>query len=346
MSLESYIQAMPKVDVHIHFEGSIPRDTVMRMVEQNDIASGMKQREYNEWMALLQKPDMKKLDDMARGYASWLRYPEDLSRAVYEVGLQLHRQNIRYAEVHINPAIYTDNGLAFETFLDAINEGRDKVLRGWQVKMDWVLTIPRDRPRKGDDVSRWATSATARKGNVIGMGIIGREDLQPADQFQKAFQVVERRDIPTETMARSTTINPETLISVVTQLNPSRLVDVWGIATDADALAFLSERQLPVVVTPSREMRLNRISNLKDYPLKELMANLKVAIGANLPEFYRTNLTEELQGLAKAQELTAEDVETLILNAIDMSFLAAENKEAMSGEFKTLFAELRPQHLS
>lgn len=346
MSLESYIQAIPKVDVHIHFEGALKPELVERAADQNDIAATMRGREYREWMELLKKPDIKKLDDMARTYASWLKYPEDLSRAVYEVGIHLKRQNIRYAEVHVNPAIYTDGGMPFEKLMDAINDGRDRVLRGWQVRMDWVLTIPRDRPRKGDDISRWVTSATARKGNVIGMGVVGREDLATADQFAKAYSVVEKRDIPTMATARSSTINPEPIHTILHELNPRRVVDLWNFVSEPDTLNELAERQIPVVVTPTREVRYNRISSIADYPLRMLMEKVPLSIGSGMPMFYRTTLTDELVALAHHHSLTADEIEMLILNGIRASFLAPENKEAMIGDFQTQFAALRAEHLT
>lgn len=346
MTLESYIRAIPKVDVHIHFEGALKPELIERAADQNDIASTMRGREYREWMELLKKPDIKKLDDMARTYASWLKYPEDLSRAVYEVGLHLHRQNIRYAEVHVNPAIYTDGGMTFEKFLDAINDGRDRVLRGWQVRMDWVLTIPRERPRKGDDISRWVTSATARKGNVIAMGVVGREDLATADQFAKAYSVVEKRDIPTVATARSSTINPEPIRTILHEMNPKRVVDLWNFTTEPDVIAELAERQLPVVVTPTRELRYHRISSIAEYPLRLLMDQLTLAIGSGMPMFYRTTLTDELLALAQQHALTPDDVETLVLNGVLASFLAPENKAAMLSDFQAQFAALRQQHLS
>lgn len=346
MSLESYIQAMPKVDINLHFEGALPRELLTRLVDQNDIAASMRQREYNEWMGLLQKPDMKKLDDMGRMYASWLKYPEDIARAIYDVGMALYKQNVRYAELHINPAIYTDNGLTFEQFMDAINDGRDKMLRGWNVRLDWVLTIPRDRPRKGDDISRWVTGSTARKGNVVGMGIDGREETATADQFSKTFAVVEKRDVPTMVSARSTTANPEPLQTVLSELHPTRLVDLWNVVNDEETLEVLRASELPVVLTPSRDLRMGRLSSLSDYPLRELMNVVPVAISGGYASFYRTGITQELVLLSEALSLTADEVDQLVLNGVRASFMAPESKEAMAEEFAAEFATLRAEHLS
>jgi len=65
-----------------------------------------------------------------------------------------------------------------------------------------------------------------------------------------------------------------------------------------------------------------------------------------MPEFYRTTLTQELIEMAKAHELSVEDVDELVLNGVRASFLAAENKEAMIGDFQTQFAALKEKHLS
>jgi adenosine deaminase len=345
MSLESFIRAMPKVDLHVEFEGSLPKELITRVADQNDILSTMKQREYNEWMGYLNKPDYKKTEEIARVHASWLKYPEDLSRAVYEVGVRLNKQNIRYAEVYINPAIYTDNGLSFEQFLDAINDGRDKVLRGWQVRMDWILTIPRERPRKGDDIARWVLSSAARKGNVIAMGIVGREDLVTADQFSKQFSSVERKDIPTATPVRSMP-NVEPLVDILALLNPKRITDVWGVAQDPAQLEVLQQKQIPVVITPTRELRMGRISNLKDYPLAALMDNVPVSLSAGFTEVYRTTLSDEYLNMATALELQPETIEQLALNAVMSSFLSDEAQATMNADFSAQYEKLRKEHLA
>jgi adenosine deaminase len=93
-------------------------------------------------------------------------------------------------------------------------------------------------------------------------------------------------------------------------------------------------------------MRLGRIAHLKEYPMRTLLAETKVAIGANMPEIYRTNLTEELIGVAKASELTADDVDKLVLNALDMSFLPADARTSMREQFEAEFGELRVKHLN
>src|SRR5690606_22028815 len=106
------------------------------------------------------------------------------------------KQNVKYAEITVNPAIYTDLGMSFQMLMEALNDGADRAERAWGVKLAWIMSMPRERPRKSDDIARWATSATAQKGNVVGMSLVGREDAQPVAQFKKAFSTVEKKNIP------------------------------------------------------------------------------------------------------------------------------------------------------
>lgn len=344
MSLETFIRAMPKVEPYVHFEGAIPRDTLMLVAEENDIAGGMKQRAYNDLVNSLTKPDISKIDELAITYAGWLKHAEDLVRVVYDMGLSFSRQNIRYAEVCISPATYTDGGMSFEAFLEAINDGRDRVERAWKVKMNWILTIPRDRPRKGDDVAKWVTSATARKSNVVGIGLSGREDAQPAGQFSKPFATVEKKGMGRIAHAR-TFSHVEPIQETIQVLNPQRITESWGIVDDPETLDFIAEREITLVAVPVRELRLGRIANYGEYPLAQLMDHLKVAIGTGMPSLYHATLTDQLVGLATQHNLTSNDLETLTRNTIASTFLTDEEKKALQDEFVKQFAQLSTEHL-
>ena len=345
MSLETFIRAMPKVEPYVHFEGAIPRETLMLIAEENDIAASMKQRPYNDLINSLTKPDISKIDELAVTYASWLKHAEDLVRVVYDLGVTFSRQNIRYAEVCISPALYTDGGMVFEAFLEAINDGRDRVERAWKVKMNWILTIPRDRPRKGDDVAKWVTSAAGRKANIVGIGLSGREDAQPAGQFSKPFATVEKKGMGRMAHAR-TFSHVEPIQETLQVLNPQRITESWGIVDDPETLEFIAQRDITFVAVPVREIRLGRISSYAEYPLPQLMDHLKVSIGTGMPSLYHTTLTDELVGLGAAHNLTSNDLETITRNTIAGTFLTDEEKKALQDEFVKQFAQLSAEHLA
>ena len=56
------------------------------------------------WTDLLVSPDYQRIDELAAVAGSWVRYPEDIARVVYDIGVGLAKANVSYAEVAVTPS--------------------------------------------------------------------------------------------------------------------------------------------------------------------------------------------------------------------------------------------------
>jgi adenosine deaminase len=347
MSVENFIRAMPKVDLHIQLEGAIAKDLIMLIAEQTDIMKDYKkEKEYRVILDTLRNPNFEQLDEIARETSTWIRHPEDIARVIYDLGVSYFKQNVKYAEVSVIPALYTDLEMSFQTFLEAINDGADRVFRAWGVRINWILSIPRDRPRKGDDIARWATSVAAQKGGVVALGLVGREDAQPVAQFKKAFTTVEKKNLARVTHFHSYP-DSDTFNAVIDTTQANRVTDSWKLLEDEQAVAYLIEHEIPVVVTPSRELKLGRIKSLADYPIRAMLdAGLTVLIGSGMPAIFETSLTDEYLALVEQCGITLDEVQQMVLNSVYASFISDSERQTMLAEFKQAFAALRKEHLA
>ena len=341
MSIEDSIRALPKVDLHVQFEGAIEREFILLVAEQTDIPRTYKKaKDYRNIMADFKKPNFNKIDAIARETSAWVRHPEDIARAVYDLAVRYSKQNVKYAEIAVNPATYTDLGMTFQMLLEGLHDGADRAERAWGVKLGWILSMPRERPRKSDDIARWATSATAAKSNVVGISLVGREDAQPVAQFKKAFQTAEKKDLARITHMFSYP-DSDSFTGVIDVVMPTRITDSWGILDDSEAVSYLVEHDIPVMVTPSRELKLGRIKNLANYPIREMLDNgLNLCIGSGMPVFFETTLTDEYLKLAEAG-VTLAEIQLLIRNSIRASFLPDEAKSDLMVEFEQSIIELQ-----
>jgi len=332
MSVREFIQAIPKVELNVQLTGALNRDTLLMIAEQSGIPAEVKH--FESWVELLDAPDYERLDEIAEVTGKWVRYPEDIARVVYDLGVKLSKQNVRYAEVAIAPSYFLDNDyMGIESFIDALNDGRDKALRGWNVDMSWVFCIPRDNPRTGDDVARWATGATAKRGNVIGLGLIGQEDVQPVGQFRRAFNTARKKDIYTVAHAGST-IGIEGIPPALEELEPHRLTDSWGLHDDKSVRDAVVSAELPVVVSLSRAQKLGYVEAISDYPLQVLFDdNVKVALSTGMPSLYQTTLVDEYVMAHEACGLEVDEVVELIRRSIQYSFMDDDKKSSMLSTF-------------
>ncbi|GAB5491385.1 MAG: adenosine deaminase [Phototrophicaceae bacterium] len=341
MSIETIIRAMPKVDLHVQLEGAISKEFTLLVAEQTDLARTFKKaKEYRTAMDLFNNPKFDKIDEIARQSAAWIHHTEDIARIVYDIAVSYSKQNVKYAEIAVNPAIYTDLGMTFQVLLEALNDGADRAMRAWGVDINWILSMPRERPRKSDDIARWATSVTAQKGNVVGMSIVGREDAQPIAQFKKAFATAEKKDLPRITHMFSYP-DADSFDGVVETVMPNRITDAWGVLDDSDAVSYLVEHDIPVIVTPTREVKLGRIKSVAEYPISEMLDNgLKLIIGSGMPAYFETSLTDEYLRLAEAG-VSLEEIQLLIRNSIRASFMPDDAKSDLMVEFEQAIIELQ-----
>ena len=224
MSLREFVAAIPKVELNLHLTGALRRESLYMIAKQNGVPA--EREDYEDWLALLDNPDYARLDAIAREAGSWAMYPEDIALLVYDLGVALSKQNVVYAEVMVSPPDFVGSArMNFDTFVDALNDGRDRALRGWKVDMAWILCIPRDNPRSGDEVARWASSKAARLNNVVAMGLTGSVDEQPIGQFKRAFDTAHKKEAHS-VIEPSLDMSAEEIREALETLNPQRIGDI------------------------------------------------------------------------------------------------------------------------
>lgn len=346
MSVESFIRALPKVDLHVQLEGAISKEYILMIADQTEMARNYKKpKMYRDWVDALKNPNFNHLDEMARETSVWVRHPEDIALAVYNIAVKYNKENVKYAEIAVIPALYTDLEMGFPELMDALNDGADRAMRAWGVRISWVLAIPRERPRKSDDIARWATSVAAQKGNVVAMSLVGREDAQPIAQFKKAFNTVEKKNIPRITHVYSYP-DSDSFAGVVENVQPSRITDAWGLIDDDEAIRYCIDHNIPVMMTPSRELKLGRIKSLSEFPLKELLAKgLNVVFGSGMPVLFNTSLSDEYISAVTQMGLSLEELVEMVRNSIHAAYMPHEAKDELLKNFDAEVQKLRDEHL-
>src|SRR5689334_10955629 len=97
MSLETYITAMPKVELHVHLEGAIRPETLLELAHRNgvplpaDTVAGLR-----AWYTFTGFPHFV---EIYTAISACLRTPDDIELIAREFLAGQAAQNIRYSEV-------------------------------------------------------------------------------------------------------------------------------------------------------------------------------------------------------------------------------------------------------
>jgi len=343
MSIESYIEAMPKAELHVHLEGAVSPEELLLIAEQNEVAEQIKH--FNTWAALVQKPDYERLDDIIRVACQWVQLPEDLTRIAYNVGTNLSKQNVRYAEVSVTPALYSGLSLSLEQFFAALNDGRERAERAWGIRIGWVLTLPRDEPRRGDEYVRFATSPGGRRANIVALGLAGTETAHPVGQFERTFVTAEKKGLPRVVHAGEI-LGAEGVLAALQTLSPNRVVDGWGISESKEVRDLMHEKSVSLDVSMIAALRRNRIADYQAYPLRQLYDDgVVITLGADMPELFQTTLNEQYTIVVRDLGFDLEELEEIALNVVRVSALPEDERETLLGEFRQTYDALRAEHI-
>ena len=185
MNLHEFARRMPKVELHIHLEGSIRPTTLLQLAQHNDVS--LPAQDVEGLRDFYRFRDFGHFVQVYVTITSCLRTPDDYRLIAYEFGADCARQNIRYAEVTFTITTNTKyTGLPWQVILEGLNEGRVQARAEFGVDWGWVFDISRDRPRTQDQVLDIALAA--RDEGVVALGLGGPEAGFPPQLFERSFE--------------------------------------------------------------------------------------------------------------------------------------------------------------
>lgn len=152
MSVDSYLRAVPKVELHVHLEGAIQPATLLELAKRNGIElPATTEPELREFFKFR---DFRHFADIYVLITRCLRTVDDYELIVHDFGAEMARQNARYAEVTFSPSTHKWLGVSDETMLDGLNRGRKRVAEEFGAEINWVFDIVRWKLDEKDTIAR------------------------------------------------------------------------------------------------------------------------------------------------------------------------------------------------
>lgn len=341
MQLETFIRRMPKVELHVHLEGSIQPETLLQLAKRNHVTLPATTVEgLRQWYTFT---DFAHFIEIYITISSCICSAEDIELIAREFLRGQAAQNIVHSEVTFTP--YTHFGLnrhiPFEEQFAALSRARAWAAAELGVSVGWVLDISRNvRPvEHGLTVADWAISGMAD--GVVALGLGGPEIGHPPGLFEAAFDRARAADLARVPHAGET-VGPESIWGALQSLKAQRIGHGVRCLEDPALVAELRERQIPLEVCPTSNVCLGVAPSIAEHPLPRLLdAGLYVTINSDDPPMFNTTLTDEYLKIVAALSFTAESLQQLVLNAVRASLLSESVRSEMETRFRREFTELQ-----
>jgi adenine deaminase len=328
-SLRDFIERLPKIELHLHIEGSLEPELAFQLAERHEIRlcrkDGTPYQSAGELRAAYQFGNLQEFLDLYYQGMSVLTTEQDFYDLTLAYLKKVSSQNVTHAEIFFDPQGHTERGIAFDTVIRGIRRALADGRRDWGVTSKLIMSFLRHKSE--DDALLTLEQAKPYSDLIDGFGLDSSERPFPPRLFERLFAAARKTGKPV--MAHAGEEGPPEYVSEALDLLHVDRIDHGNRALEDPALvARLAKLKMGLTVCPLSNLRLCGVKRLKDHPLKRMLQlGLKATVNSDDPAYFGGYMNENFLAVTEALELTRDDVVQLASNAIEVSFLKHEEKE-------------------
>lgn len=337
MTIDAFIDALPKAELHVHLVGSASVATVLELSRRHP-GSGVPSSE-EELRAFYTFRDFHDFARVYQAVNALVREPEDIATLVTGFARDLAAENGRYAELQVTPYAHWIVGMPMREVTEALDLAARRSFDEHGVRMAYIFDIPGEY---GEEAARITVEHALQEppATLVGFGIGGIEQERPAyrDAFRDAFTAARAAGLHSLPHGGEMT-GPETIWEVVEGLGAERIAHGISCLQDARLVDHLRERQIPLDVCPTSNVCTGQVKSIEDHPLPRLLEEgLFVTINSDDPPMFATTLAGEYRVAAHVFGLGRAELATLAGNAVQASFMDDRLKRDLRAEIDALAA--------
>jgi adenosine deaminase len=339
-ALDAFITRMPKVELHLHLEGSITPATLIDIAQRNDVE--IPARDVAGVEQLFKYHSFQEFLSVFMALARALRHGRDFEQVAYDLGEYLHAQNIRYAEIMISPAQYQRRGIDLDEVVQGAAAGLERVGRDYGIQTRLAFDYGR---QFGVELAWEALDAAIRNRphGLVAWSIGGDEANFPPEPYAEVFQAARRAGLHTMAHAGEV-VGPASVWGAAEALGVARIGHGIRSIDDPHLIEYLVERQIVLDVCPTSNVRTGAVHRLADHPLRQLFdSGVRVSINSDDPIFFDATMNSEYRLAAQEFGFTAEELSQITLDSVTATFLPEDHKATLLAEFEGEISALRSE---
>jgi len=331
------IERMPKVELHVHFGGSIPDDTIEKLAQKNGVDLGDTQKCSN--------PGASGFDsligflDSYRLRCACFQDSEDFEEACSGILSRLRAQNVRYTEITVSPTAYRLDGLSADIIMTGLEAGLQRA----RAEGGPDARIIFDIGRQFGVEKAWRTARAAvghQQRGVIGLGLGGDEIHYAPEIFTEHFAYAKKHGLHRVAHAGEA-VGSKSVWGAIRSLEVERIGHGVGARGDDALLEHIHAHNIPMEMCPTSNIKTGAIRSLRDHPLPDfLRRGLMVTLNTDDPAMFGTTLTDEYIICHETLGLDWQEIKTLCLNGVRASFLPDLDKQELLEQFEAELADI------
>ncbi|NHI01433.1 adenosine deaminase [Oceanimonas sp. MB9] len=326
MNQTTFIQQLPKVELHLHIEGTLEPEMMFELAQRNQIALPFNTPEAVR--SAYQFSNLQSFLDIYYQGARVLIHEQDFYDLTWAYLLRCQADNVIHTEIFFDPQTHTERGIAFDTVLNGI----DRALRDGREQLGISSHLIMCFLRHLDEDSAFDTlrMALPHKDKIVAVGLDSSELGHPPEKFERVFQEAIGHGFLT--VAHAGEEGPvENIHNSLELLSISRIDHGVRCVDDSALVERLAQRRVPLTVCPLSNTKLKVFDHMDRHNIVELLRrNVCVTINSDDPAYFGGYMTDNFQAVANSHALTPQELAQFTLNAIEASFIDDAHKQRLT----------------
>ncbi|RJO68124.1 MAG: adenosine deaminase [Myxococcales bacterium] len=315
------ILALPKIDLHVHLDGSLRPSTILDLAQQDNIPlpahdeAGLRQAMH------IGEPvgSLEKYLEAFEVTLSVLQGDGKLRRAAFELTEDAAAENVRYMEVRFSPILHTREGLPLEAVVEAVRDGLREGERKFGVKSGIIICGIRNMsPELSFKLAQLAVSFKAD--GVVGFDLAGSEYNNPPKEHRKSFYLVVSNNINCTVHAGEAS-GAESVHQAIHYLKANRIGHGTRLYENGDLMNYVNDHRIPLEICLKSNVQTGAVPSMEAHPFPMYFRKgIRVTINTDNRLITDTTVTDELLLANHAFGLSLFDIKSLIMNGFKSMF--------------------------
>ena len=328
MDVEALIARLPKVELHVHLEGTLEPELAFDLAARNGVA--MPYASAAEMRAALEFTNLQSFLDVYYAACAVLRTREDFRDLTLAYLARAAADTVRHVEPFFDPQSHTSRGVPIDDVIEGILDGLAEGERRYGITSGLVLSFLRHLP--ASSASETLAAAEPWAGRLVAVGLDSSEVGFPPEPFAPVY--ARARSMGLRGVAHAGEEAPAELVSrTLDSLGVARIDHGVRAADSPEVVTRLVLEGVTLTACPNSNVRLRVFPSMDRSPIKRFLdAGVRVTINSDDPAYFGGYIADNYRSAAAGLGLTAADLRQLTLNAIDGCFASDARKAELRAD--------------
>lgn len=329
----------PKVELHLHLDGSIPAETWWRIAHREGVEMPVDTlEEFYAWLKKTSEcssvPEYLERFDLP---LQIMQTEENIAEITAALIDDLAAKGYGYAEIRYAPQLHCRKGLTQRDAVEAVLRGRAEALArhpGLGIGIiTCAMSVGPETVNMAENLETVRLAAEYLGRGIVGADLAGCEGIVPLTNFHPIFDLCRELGVPYTIHAE----NPHDAVSVreVLSMGTRRIGHGHRLYDAPDLWPFARENRVTLEICPSSNIQCRTQPSYAEHPAKKLFdEGIRVTINTDNTTLAAVTLEDEYRHCLDDMGFEYDDLIRMNIYAAEAAFMPEEERAALIGRLE------------